>query len=73
MCVSDPDARTVCANHARAAVQDWLETQSRITCYWRDVLVSSGENEDLIAVLDHHAAVLRAAAASQPVQTAPIQ
>ena len=73
MCTPKPDDRPVCAHHARAAVQDWLETQSRITCYWRDVLVSSGENEDLVALLDHHASVLRAAASSQPAVTASIQ
>tara|TARA_B100000989_G_scaffold30253_1_gene19315 strand:- start:193 stop:363 length:171 start_codon:yes stop_codon:yes gene_type:complete len=44
------------------AVRDWLETQARVTGYWRDVLLSSGGSEELIAVLDHHADVLAAAA-----------
>lgn len=51
-----------CAHHAQMAVRDWLETQARVTGYWRDVLLSSGGSEDLIAVLDHHAEVLAAAA-----------
>lgn len=49
-------------DHAQLAVRDWLETQSRVTGYWRDLLVSSGGSEELIAVLDHHADVLAAAA-----------
>jgi hypothetical protein len=50
------------------AVRDWLETQARVTGYWRDVLLSSGGSEELIAVLDHHADVLAAAAR---LETAP--
>ena len=52
----------LCAHHAQRAVRDWLETQARVTGYWRDVLLSSGGSEELIAVLDHHADVLAAAA-----------
>lgn len=52
----------MCAHHAGMAVRDWLETQARVTGYWRDLLLSSGGNEELIAVLDHHADVLAAAA-----------
>jgi len=47
---------------ADLAVRDWLETQARITGYWRDLLVSSGGDDALIAVLDDHAAFLDAAA-----------
>jgi len=52
----------MCAHHAQMAVRDWLETQARVTGYWRDVLLSSGGSEELIAMLDHHADVLAAAA-----------
>tara|TARA_A100001391_G_scaffold17638_1_gene9849 strand:+ start:412 stop:633 length:222 start_codon:yes stop_codon:yes gene_type:complete len=52
----------LCAHLAQMAVRDWLETQARVTGYWRDVLLSSGGSEELIAVLDHHADVLAAAA-----------
>jgi hypothetical protein len=48
--------------HARLAVRDWLETQSRMIAYWRDVLVSAGECDDLVAILDEHADVLLMAA-----------
>ncbi len=50
------------ADHAQLAVRDWLETQSRVTGYWRDLLISGGGNEDLIAALDEHASFLAAAA-----------
>ena len=50
------------ADHAQMAVRDWLETQSRVTGYWRDLLISGGGNEDLIAALDEHASFLAAAA-----------
>jgi len=53
---------SLCAHQAQIAVQDWLETQSRVTGYWRDLLVSSGGSEALIAMLDHHADVLATAA-----------
>jgi hypothetical protein len=53
---------SLCADHARLAVQEWLETQSRVTGYWRDLLLSAGGSEDLIAVLDDHASFLAAAA-----------
>jgi hypothetical protein len=61
------DAKTLrsvplCAHHAQMAVRDWLETQSRVTGYWRDVLMSAGGNEDLVAVLDDHASFLAVAA-----------
>ena len=50
------------AHHAGMAVRDWLETQSRITRYWRDVLMESGGDDALIGALDDHAAFLDAAA-----------
>ncbi|WP_291841855.1 hypothetical protein [Maricaulis sp.] len=50
------------ANQASLVVRDWLETQSRVTDYWRDLLLSSGGDEALIAALDAHAMFLRAAA-----------
>ncbi|WP_203291685.1 hypothetical protein [Maricaulis parjimensis] len=50
------------ADHTQMAVRDWLETQSRVTGYWRDLLISGGGNEDLIAALDEHASFLAAAA-----------
>lgn len=62
----------MCAHHAQMAVRDWLETQARVTGYWRDVLLSSGGSEELIAMLDHHADVLAAAArldSAEPVFT----
>jgi hypothetical protein len=48
--------------HVRLAVRDWLETQSRMIAYWRDVLVSAGECDDLVEILDDHADVLLMAA-----------
>jgi hypothetical protein len=30
------------AAHAQLAVRDWLETQARVTGYWRDVLLEAG-------------------------------
>tara|TARA_R110002096_G_scaffold176011_4_gene352007 strand:+ start:2013 stop:2369 length:357 start_codon:yes stop_codon:yes gene_type:complete len=56
---NDADIR---AGQADLAVRDWLETQARITGYWRDLLVSSGGDDALIAVLDDHASFLGAAA-----------
>jgi hypothetical protein len=56
---NDADFR---AGQADLAVRDWLETQARITGYWRDLLVSSGGDDALIAVLDDHASFLGAAA-----------
>ncbi|SDL84184.1 hypothetical protein [Maricaulis salignorans] len=50
------------AGQADLAVRDWLETQARVTSYWRDLLVSSGGDDALIAVLDDHASFLGAAA-----------
>jgi hypothetical protein len=50
------------AGQADHAVRDWLETQARITGYWRDLLVSSGGDDALIAVLDEHASFLGDAA-----------
>ncbi|MHA6287491.1 hypothetical protein [Maricaulis sp. CAU 1757] len=57
MCSSQPKAR-----FAQAAVRDWLETQARVTGYWRDVLVSAGGDAALIEALDNHAVFLRSAA-----------
>lgn len=50
------------AGQADHAVRDWLETQARVTSYWRDLLVSAGGDDALIAVLDDHASFLGAAA-----------
>lgn len=57
-----PVSTTPASAHARLAVRDWLETQSRIIGYWRDVLVSAGECDDLVEILDDHAQVLLMAA-----------
>lgn len=57
-CLSNP----FLAASADNAVRDWLETQSQVTRYWRDVLVSSGGSDALISALDDHASFLRAAA-----------
>ena len=59
MCSPQPKAR-----FAQAAVRDWLETQARVTGYWRDVLVSAGGDAALIEALDDHAVFLRTAAHS---------
>ena len=56
------DQTDIRAGQADHAVRDWLETQARITSYWRDLLVSSGGDDALIAVLDDHASFLGAAA-----------
>lgn len=48
---------------ADRAVRDWLETQSRVVTWWRDLLVESGGDPDLVAALDDHAAFLRGASA----------
>lgn len=50
------------AGQADHAVRDWLETQARVTGYWRDLLVASGGDDALIAALDDHASFLDAAA-----------
>lgn len=47
---------------ANIAVRDWLETQARITAYWRDVLVDQNGDLDLIEALDAHEIFLRSAA-----------
>ncbi|OLF81398.1 hypothetical protein AWH62_01625 [Maricaulis sp. W15] len=58
-----PDDRPrAVADHAQRAVRDWLETQARVTGYWRDVLLSSGGSLALIEALDDHARFLEAAA-----------
>jgi len=59
---SKQDSADVQAGQAEHAVRDWLETQARVTGYWRDLLVSSGGDDALIAVLDAHASFLGAAA-----------
>ncbi|WP_339739653.1 hypothetical protein [uncultured Maricaulis sp.] len=56
------DSADIEAGQADLAVRDWLETQARVTGYWRDLLVSSGGDDALIAVLDDHASFLGAAA-----------
>jgi hypothetical protein len=50
------------AHTAACAVRDWLETQSQVTRYWREVLVSVGGSETLIAALDDHASFLNTVA-----------
>jgi len=57
LCHSHPPA-----HRASRAVRDWLETQAHILAYWREVLVSSNEDADLIEVLDAHARFLEQAA-----------
>lgn len=52
-------ASTVRQTAADRAVRDWLETQSRVVTWWRDLLVESGGDPDLVAALDDHAAFLR--------------
>lgn len=47
------------------AVRDWLETQARITSYWRDLLVDRNGDLDLIEALDEHESFLRMAAIGQ--------
>ncbi|MEN0653607.1 MULTISPECIES: hypothetical protein [Hyphobacterium] len=54
---------TMQGNAADRAVRDWLETQSRVVTWWRDLLVETGGDPDLVAVLDDHAAFLRGASA----------
>lgn len=61
MCTTKSKTIPLCAHHAREALRDWLQTQCQVTAYWRDLLVESGESEDLIEILDDHAAFLRAA------------
>lgn len=46
------------AHLASQAVRDWLETQSHVLAYWREVLVSANEADGLIEVLDDHARFL---------------
>ena len=58
MCRSKTTRLPLCTHHAREAVRDWLQTQCQVTSYWRDLLVESGESEELIEILDHHAAFL---------------
>ena len=59
VCLSPPRRR---AARAEQAVRDWLETQSRVTAYWRDLLLSSDADPDLIEALEEHAAFLAGAA-----------
>lgn len=55
--------RSLQESAADRAVRDWLETQSRVVTWWRDLLVESGGDPDLVAALDDHAAFLRGASA----------
>lgn len=50
------------AAHTRMAVRDWLETQARVTGYWRDLLLEAGDDAGLVEALDEHVRFLRAAA-----------
>lgn len=47
--------------HTDMAARDWLETQSRVVGFWRDLLIERGGDGQLIEALDCHAAFLRAA------------
>lgn len=47
------------------AVRDWLDTQARITSYWRDLLVDRNGDLALIEALDAHESFLRIAAIRQ--------
>jgi len=62
MACDHSDNHPQAAAHVQLAVRDWLETQARVTGYWRDLLVSAGGNLALIEVLDDHARFLAAAA-----------
>ncbi len=62
MALDCPGKAPEMAAQAQLAVRDWLETQARVTGYWRDVLVSAGGNLALIEALDDHARFLAAAA-----------
>jgi len=64
MACERPETASRCAAHAGLAVRDWLETQARVTGYWRDVLLEAGGNLALIEALDDHARFLQAAAMS---------
>jgi hypothetical protein len=59
----NPEPENGAPNTARAAAatfaaRDWLETQARVVAYWRDLLVESGGDPDLVAALDAHAEFL---------------
>ncbi|WP_019959970.1 hypothetical protein [Woodsholea maritima] len=41
------------------AALEWLETQGHVVAYWRDLLISEGGDDQVIAVLDRHADFLR--------------
>lgn len=43
------------------AVREWLETQSRVIAYWRELLLAEGGEDQLIAALDDHAHFLQSA------------
>ncbi|MGD2131786.1 MAG: hypothetical protein PVI23_03275 [Maricaulaceae bacterium] len=60
---AEPKARrSLNAAAARAVVVDWLDTQARVVEHMRDLLLAEGEDAELIAALDAHAAFLGAAA-----------
>ncbi|WP_421792837.1 hypothetical protein [Hyphobacterium sp.] len=44
------------------ATRDWLETQAKVAGYWRDLLIDSNGDLDLIEALDVHEMFLRSAA-----------
>lgn len=58
-----PDEAATGCSAANGAVREWLGTQARVVTWWRDLLVESGGDPDLVAVLDDHAAFLRGASA----------
>ena len=42
-----------------SAAMEWLETQAHVVGYWRDLLISEGADDQMIAALDRHADFLR--------------
>lgn len=59
--LNDKASPACTAGHTDIAARDWLETQSRVVGFWRDLLVERGGDGRLIEALDAHAAFLRSA------------
>ncbi|WP_300527227.1 hypothetical protein [Maricaulis sp.] len=58
---------------ASEAVRDWLETQSRVVSYWREVLIAAGGELELVGALDAHADFLAAAARRRSAEIPSLQ